>query len=175
MGAAVTSDGNVRLPAPYPGPPAGRWYGQDPAWRIPMEAAARRRYGHGLRADLRRGSLTYDLDRLTVAGRSPVAVRVVFDAVDREHHFGLPARDYPTVHADPGAESKHRNSDDSLCLYYPLDPPERRWHSELGLAILFDLVADHLFAELYWRQTGGHRGGEWVISEAPHGLQQEPA
>jgi hypothetical protein len=108
--------------------------------------------------------------QLLVTGREPVDVTIVFHRFEGVRHFGLPARDMPEVRADPGVDSKHRNADDSLCLYFPEDPPERRWRSELGLAVLLDLVADHLFAELYWQLSGGYRNGRWVLNEAPHGL-----
>lgn len=155
---------------PYSGPPTGFWYGNDPAWRRPFEATARRRLGDRLRVQATNNLLRYELTELTVKGSGPVDVTIVFDRFETFRHFGLPSRDMPEVRADPGAESKHRNADDSLCLYYPQDPPERRWRSELGLDVLLELVADHLFAELYWRQTGGRRGGKWVLNEAPHEL-----
>lgn len=157
-------------PLPYQGPPPGLWYGDDPAWRRPFEATARRRLGDRILARATVSSLRYEISQLPVKGREPVDVTIVFDRYEAARHFNLPARDMPEVRADPGADSKHRNPDDSLCLYFPQDPPERRWRSELGLSILLDLVADHLFAELYWRQTGGHRTGTWVLNEAPHGL-----
>lgn len=113
----------------------------------------------------------YDALHLPVTGRDPVDVTITFHRHKGTRHFGLPARDMPEVRADPRADSKHRNPDDSLCLYDPQDPPERRWCSELGLAVLLDLISDHLFAELYWRQTGGPHHGQWVLNEAPHGLR----
>lgn len=159
-------------PSPYQGPPPGLWYGLDAAWRTPLQAGARRRYGEALTATLGPGTLVYRLAGLDVVARpEPVPVTVIFS--DRERRLGLPAWDMPEVFADPGAASKHRNGDDSLCLYYPLDPQERRWHSELGLGVLFSLIADHLFAELRWRNTGGTDGGVWVLDEAPHGLPEE--
>ena len=159
-----------QLPGPYRGPSDCHWYGEDPAWRVPMEAAARRRFGPLLRAKLTPATLVYSLDALPVPGREPESVTVTFERWPAEHHYGLPPRDFPSVRADPGAASKHRNPDGSLCLYYPLDPPDRRWCSEMGLNVLLSLVADHLFAELFWRETGGSRRGQWVLNEAPHGV-----
>lgn len=159
-----------RDPSPYQGPPRGAWYGLDPAWRIPLVAAARRRHGRDLTITVRRRRLTYRLAGLPVTARpDPVPVTITFEDLGPDPIFGLPARDTPTVFADEGAASKHRNGDGSLCLYYPGDPIERRWHSELGLAVLLDLTAEHLFAELHWRNTGGGDDGEWVLDEAPHG------
>jgi len=158
-------------PNPYQGPPPGLWYGMDAAWRTTMQAEARRRYGDALSATLGPDTLTYRLAGLDVISRpDPVPVSVVFR--DQGTRWGQPAWDMPEVFADPRAASKHRNGDDSLCLYFPWDPQERRWHSELGLGVLFDLVADHLFAELHWRNTGGANGGVWVLDEAPHGLPE---
>jgi len=164
------------VPCPYQGPPPGFWYGQDPAWRIPLEAAARRRYGSDLRATLTPRRLTYDLAGLQITSRADlVPVRIEFGADHSVHHYGLPAHDYPTVRADPGAKSKHRNPDGTLCLYYPGDPPERRWTCELGLLVLLNLVAEHLFAELHWWATRGSHGGEWILDEAPHGYHGSAA
>ncbi len=102
----------------------------------------------------------------------PVPVTIVFH--DDGTRLELAAWDMPQVFADLGALSKHRNPDGSLCLYYPRDPIERRWHSELGLATLLELIAEHLFAEVRWRSTGGDNGGEWVLDEAPHGFPIGP-
>lgn len=159
-----------RPPHPYQGPTNCRWYGEDPVWRLPMEAVTRRRFGTQLRTVPTQNTLEYSLPALPVSGRDPVAVTITFDRQPGYRHFQLPPQDFPTVHADPGALSKHRNPDGSLCLFYPFDPPDQRWTSEMGLNVLLDLVAEHLFAELFWRQTGGHRHGRWVLNEAPHGI-----
>ncbi len=60
--------------------------------------------------------------------------------------------------------SEHRYFGPWLCLYYPGDPPERRWKLEDGLLRLFDIARRHVFGEHVWRQTG-----KWPIAEAPHG------
>ncbi len=160
------------LPNPYQGPPQGTWYGHDSAWRIPLQAAARRRYGTALSISVGPARLVYRLAGLTVTARpDPVPVTIVFDN-QSDLVVKVPAWDLPSVYADPGASSKHRNHDGSLCLYYPGDPLDRRWHSELGLEVLLKLVADHLFAEMHWRDTGGHPNGEWVLDEAPHGYPE---
>lgn len=152
-------------------PPIGPWYGTDSSWRVPLEREARRRHGPALSVIQRGRRLSYRLNGLTVAGRDEaVPVTVEFHADERLDDYGLPPADYPRVYADPGRLSKHRLLDDSLCLYNPADPPERRWRAELGLQVLLELTADHLFAEQFWRETGGLNGGEWVIDEAPHGF-----
>lgn len=60
--------------------------------------------------------------------------------------------------------SEHRNDDLALCLYFPRDPPERRWKPFDGLLRLFDLGRRHLLGEYILRNTG-----RWPIEEAPHG------
>lgn len=62
------------------------------------------------------------------------------------------------------AASPHRNGELVLCLYFPRDPPERRWTESKGLTALFALARQHLAAEDIWRRD--HR---WVLDEAPHG------
>lgn len=90
--------------------------------------------------------------------------------------YGLAPADYPRVFAEPGMASKHRMpDDDALCLYYPLDPPWRRWTADKGLLDLLDLIADHLGFEAYWRATGGDDGGIWVGDEAEHGFTHDEA
>lgn len=62
--------------------------------------------------------------------------------------------------------SPHRYPDSGrrrLCMWYPTDPPNRRWSVDDGLLALFAIAADHLFKEAWWRETG-----EWLGEEAPH-------
>ncbi|WP_143226971.1 hypothetical protein [Actinomadura mexicana] len=84
--------------------------------------------------------------------------------------YGQPPEDHPRVWAKTGASSPHRNPDGSLCLWYPLDSESRRWTSDKGLLDLIWIVQRHLFLENYWRMSGGHRGGKWILEDAPHGL-----
>jgi hypothetical protein len=70
-------------------------------------------------------------------------------------------------HRYPGTERRR------LCLYYPNDPPERRWHVHDGLVRLFDLGRQHLLAEHIARERGG-RPEDWPIEFAAHG-PAEPA
>ena len=144
------------------------WYGASAAWRIPLERDAFRLYGRQIRLHQTATTLTYIHAGLRVRGRvDPVPVAIQFDIHPR---YGLAAKDYPRVFADPGAQSKHRMLDDSLCLYYVGDPADRRWTSDKGLLSLLGLIADHLFFEGYWRSTGGESKGLWLAPEAPHGF-----
>lgn len=74
----------------------------------------------------------------------------------------------PFITADGPTESKHRNGDGSLCLWYPWDDSTQRWEFEDGLANLVGLTILHLFREAWWRETG-----EWLGPEAPHGLPKD--
>lgn len=149
-----------------------RWFGSTPAWRLPQERDAKRHFGRDLTMAQTATTLTYRHTGLRVSGRiAPVPVTIRFYAQPPYTLYGLSPQDYPRVFADPGAESKHRMpEDDSLCLFYAGDPVEHRWTSDKGLLSLFDLIADHLFHEDYWRSTGGSRRGIWLGREAPHGF-----
>jgi hypothetical protein len=72
---------------------------------------------------------------------------------------------YPRVTTDGPTESRHRNRDGTLCLWYPDDGAERRWVFEDGLPQLLAIVTLHLFKQAHWRRTGGHEGGEWLGDE----------
>lgn len=152
-----------------------RWYGADPIWTLPFQRDARRHHGDEIKVDLRHDQLIYRYRGLEVPGRDrPVPVTILFEARPLYDTYGLAAQDYPRVFADAGLESPHRMPDDSLCLFYPGDPPDRRWTAEDGLLALLNLTGDHLFFETYWRHTGGRRGGKWLAPEAPHGYQGSP-
>jgi hypothetical protein len=63
-----------------------------------------------------------------------------------------------------------------LCIWYPSDPPERRWEPNDGLLVLFGMIAEHLFKEAWWREHG-----EWLGEEYPHdeltnedGMEKQP-
>lgn len=149
-----------------------RWYGADPAWTLPFQRDARRHYGSAVTVALRHNYLLYRHEGLDVPGRDePVPVEVRLEARPLYDTYGLSPQDYPRVFADHGLASPHRMPDDSLCLFYPGDPPERRWTADDGLLALLNLAGDHLFFETYWRHTGGHQGGKWLAPEAPHGYQ----
>ncbi|MGW7406816.1 hypothetical protein ACWGI9_24365 [Streptomyces sp. NPDC054833] len=148
------------------------WYGVQPVWWAPLERDARLHFGDALRRTYRRDSLTYLLSGLDVIGeQDPVDVRIRFYKDPPYKTYGQRPRDFPRVHAKPGAPSKHRYSnDDALCLWHPLDPEERRWTSSRGLLDLIEIVRTHLFLEHYWRLTGGEQGGWWLVEDAPHGM-----
>jgi hypothetical protein len=148
------------------------WFALQPSWRTWFESGARRCYGSELRSDLTEKQLIYTLDDLDVTGRrDSVPLRIVFQrarqsCLDRENlpwNFTLPPEDYPRVYADPDKRSHHRLRDNALCLFYPSDPPERRWQSADGLLALIDRARDHIFCETHWRRTG-----LWLLDEAPH-------
>lgn len=75
------------------------------------------------------------------------------------------------IYADGPAESLHRYEPDPrdperrhpLCIWYPHDPPERRWTADDGLLSLIEMSRVHLFKEAYWRDTG-----EWLGDEVMH-------
>lgn len=78
--------------------------------------------------------------------------------------FGRGRPDIPHVFSDGPRHSPHRYDDDSLCMWYPGDPPEQRWDRRRdGPVILLGLVLAHLMREEWWRRTG-----EWAGPEAPH-------
>lgn len=156
-----------------PTPPGTRprlWYGAQLAWWAPFERDAKREHSDRVTASYGPGRLTYRT-RVEVPGRlAPVGVVAVFFATATYDTFGLSAQDYPQVWADPGAASRHRMPDGSLCLYNPFDPPQRRWRAEDGLLALLNLTRDHLFFEQHWRETD-----VWLGPEAPHGLPRHGA
>lgn len=51
-----------------------------------------------------------------------------------------------------------------LCLEYPDDPAQLRWHWDDGLDAYLRVVQRHLWFEEYWR-----RHGAWPVEDAPHG------
>jgi hypothetical protein len=71
--------------------------------------------------------------------------------------------------AGAGVASPHRNgtagaAGHELCLYFPGDPPSRRWLPDDGLPALVELARIHLWCEDEWRSRG-----TWPRAEAPHG------
>lgn len=78
--------------------------------------------------------------------------------------FSPRAPDTSHVTVDGPASSPHRYHDGSLCMWFPGDPPERRWRRRDGAAVLAGHIAAHLIREEWWRQTG-----EWIGQEMPHG------
>lgn len=152
-----------------------RWYGSSLAWRVAVEAAARRAYGAKLHVAEEPGKVEYRIALDVHGPNALVDITIAFYAEPPYATYGLPAEDYPRVWAERGLSSKHRMPDDSLCLYYPHDPSSRRWTADKGLLDLLDLVVDHLGYEAFWRATGGEGGGVWPGDEAPHGFPGEAA
>ena len=62
----------------------------------------------------------------------------------------------------------HRYPDDSLCLWFPLDPRDQRWAWDDGLADPYVHTAAHLMRERLWLKTGRWRG-----PERPHGYPED--
>lgn len=147
------------------------WFAYDAAWWAPFERDAKRRHGYPITTERTLNTLTYRTHLEVPGVLAPVAVSVRFEHMPGYNTYGLAAPDYPRVWADLGLRSPHRMpSDKSLCLFFPHDPPERRWHSALGLLPLLDLARDHLFFEHHWLTTGGEFGGEWLGAQAAHGF-----
>jgi hypothetical protein len=71
--------------------------------------------------------------------------------------------DTPHVYVDGPPESPHRYGDGSLCMWYPMDPPERKWNPNAGAADLVMRIAVHLIKEEWYR-----RHGEWIGEEVGH-------
>lgn len=171
--------------------PAAPWYGATIPFQRHLErglrdSAEHRRsvsvelipYGTAIQTHFR--VLIYRHAGLDVPGRRHrVPVEVEFHEDPDYCTYDLPAADYPRVVADPGAASKHRMPDGALCLFFPKDPPEKRWQHTNGLVSLFEIVRRHLAFEEYWRDTGGfgdgrgHGAGVWLGDEAPHGFPDE--
>lgn len=119
--------------------------GATPAWQLALERDAKKLYPGQITSTLSRRfdlprypwSLTYRHAGLNVDGRvTPIPVEVQFHEDPGYDTYGLPPIDYPRVFADPGVKSKHRMGDDALCLWFPHDPPWRRWRHTDGLGIL---------------------------------------
>jgi hypothetical protein len=95
-----------------------------------------------------------------------------------EMHFGrtTPQPHLTRVYAGGPTDSPHRYAAhrkdrwqrSSLCIWYPRDPPDRRWVPSDGLLSLIEMTRVHLFKEAYWRETG-----EWLGEEVPHQQRTE--
>lgn len=153
------------------------WVADDPTWSLLLQRDAVRKAGDALTVARTPDLLTYHHAGLEVIGREDlVPVTIEFHRVPPYYCYGLPPEDYPRVLADPDARSPHRMpEDDRLCLWMPVDPPGQRWTADDGLQRLLDITAEHLFAEEYWRFTGGIdedgvEVGTWPIPQAAHGV-----
>lgn len=147
------------------------WYGLDPIETIPFQALARRRFGDRLTIRCTAYLLEYGLHGLTGPGLpEPVTVRIRFYRRPPYPTFGLDPRNLPQVHSVEGQRSPHRWPDNALCLYAPFDPPDQRWVWNDGLAMLIDLVQQHLTLEHLWRRPNRPGRHRWLGEEAPHGV-----
>lgn len=132
----------------------GPWYGDERALVL-FERGVRKAYpGFNARRQIRSEGLVYQ-GRIPVTGYPSRNVEVVFPKGRTPESV--------RVSADGPTESPHRFSDGTLCIWYPLDRPDRRWVRTDGLVALLDLVSLHLFKEAYWRDTD-----RWLGEEAPH-------
>lgn len=133
----------------------GPWYG-DLRKRLAFEKNVRERFpdlrGHLSRNPGFRGWV-YELT-VPVEHYEPRRVRIL---------FGTPIPNTPQVFV-AGPESPHRYGDGALCMWFPKDPPECRWHFDDELELLLGHVMVHLFKEGWW-----HEYGEWLGDETPHG------
>jgi len=157
----------ARLPAPQPG---ALWYGIDAGWWVPLERDARRVYGQQLRWLPGPGHVEYRVTTRIDGDSSDHDLEIHFYADPSYATFGLTSEEYPRVFGDRGLESPHRMPDGALCLWQPLDPPDRRWVPADGLLALIEHACRHLFCESWWRETD-----EWLLDQAPHGLPRRGA
>lgn len=68
---------------------------------------------------------------------------------------------------------RHTFGANTLCMWFPKDPPDRQWNPADGLLKLVDTAVAHLFKELYFRETGEWLGEE-VHREVPKIEQRAP-
>lgn len=91
-------------------------------------------------------------------------VQVVVSAYDEEYSLRIELDERRavsvTVEDWRGPSMRHTFGANTLCMWYPRDPPDRQWHPADGLLTLVDTAAAHLFKELYFRETG-----EWLGEE----------
>ncbi len=133
---------------------SGPWYGEFRE-RLAFEHGTRAVFP-SLKTSFGRGAGGYSHGvEVHVPGFGLRRLRIVFD----RGHVQI-----PRIFADGPTESKHRFQDGSLCMWYPNDPPDRRWVREDGLLELIGHAIQHLFREDWWRETG-----HWLGPEAPHG------
>lgn len=132
----------------------GPWYGRFPE-RRGFEAAAVRLFP-GIRT--------------SVVAKVGYVIRLRVDVPEYESRnvrilFPKDFPQSPHVFVD-GPSSKHRNWDDSLCMWHPKDDEEHRWVFGDGLHKLIGHTILHLIREAWWREHGEK---DWPGPEAPHG------
>ena len=82
--------------------------------------------------------------------------------------FARGTPEVPRVVVDGPSNSPHRYADNTLCMWYPSDPPNLRWGPVDGSADLVTRIAAHLIREAWWRETA-----EWIGPEVAHGRTDE--
>jgi hypothetical protein len=106
---------------------------------------------------------------LTLVSRSPFEQRVVWRALVRvplyevAHTLRIELEHFDhAVYVEDwtGEKLRHTYGRGRLCMWYPDDPPEKRWRKSDGLLKLIDTAVMHLFKEYYFRETG-----EWLGDE----------
>ena len=135
-------------------PPGGPWYGEL-RQRLAFERGFCDSPGRSGRMSRYRGKACYTY-RLPVEVPT-YGVRQVTISFDRK------APNMPRVFADGPCLSRHRFEDESLCMWYQKDPPERRWLFNEGLCLLVGHIKIHLFKESWFVDTG-----EWLGDEIRH-------
>lgn len=89
--------------------------------------------------------------------------------------FARTAPRKPHVFSPPFGGSPHRNPDQSMCLWYPRDPPDQRWEFVDGLRELLVMSVLHLRREALWRRSARRFADRvWPGPEMPHGYQEVP-
>lgn len=68
---------------------------------------------------------------------------------------------------------RHTFGANTLCMWFPKDPPDRQWNRADGMLKLVDTAVAHLFKELYFRETGEWLGEE-VHRDVPKTEQHMP-
>ena len=68
---------------------------------------------------------------------------------------------------------RHTFGANTLCMWFPKDPPDRQWNRADGMLKLVDTAGAHLFKELYFRETGEWLGEE-VHRDVPKIEQRAP-
>lgn len=135
---------------------------QPPPWFV--DPANRLRFLRTLELDCPEARIT--APRREFRGRFAVSTRIEPTGVDQRAIvivFTLGRPEEPKVFADGPTDSPHRYGDGSLCMWFPYDPPEARWHRSNGPTALLGHIAAHLIKEEYHRQTG-----RWPGAEAAH-------
>lgn len=146
------------------------WYGQEPAFQILVERNIKYIPEKVTRSEATDAELVYTVAGLDVPGDlERHNLEIKFLPIAPAWACGIPACDCPSVFTDIDRPRLHQNGDESLCMWAPFDPPERRWWHRDGLHALVEIARRHLLLEIHWFRTGAIRGGKWAVEDAPHG------